>query len=167
MHSLDGSRSFLEVLAQTLPALDSSAIPTGLADWQISALQTFTAAYPLLVTDDDAMSRMFYRALLAERCGFRLIDTGDPDEALRICQAQPVGLVISCIVKVARMDGLDLIDNLRKLPQTHFIPVLLISGSTQIRELALQAGADAYLTKPCHPNEILQEAWLLLRERVL
>jgi CheY-like chemotaxis protein len=167
MHSLDGSHRSLEKFAQSLPSPDASAIPTGLADWQISALQIFTAAYPLLVTDDDAMSRMFYRALLVEQCGFRLIDTGHPDEALHLCQSQPVGLVISCIVKSASMDGLDLIDNLRRLPQTHYIPVLLISGSVQLHELAAQAGADAYLTKPCHPNEILQEIWLLLRERVL
>ena len=166
-YSTNGAQTFLERFAQPLPMPDMRAMPLGLADWQISALQTFTMSHRLLVTDDDAMSRKYYRALLSETFGLGMIDTWDPQEALYICQTQPVALVISCIVKTTRMDGLALIENMRKLSRTHFIPVLLISGSANIHELALQAGADAHLTKPCHPNEILQEIWLLLRGQVL
>ena len=161
------SRLHLDRLAKKLPSLNTQNIPNGLADWQIEALQAFTVANPLLVTDDDNMSRKYYRSLLVDTFGLRIIETWDPDEALRIARTQPISLVISCIIKITPMNGLELIEQLREIPQSHFLPVLLISGSAHVHELATQAGADAHLTKPCHPNEILQEIWLLLRERIL
>lgn len=147
----------------------SDHLPTlaGLADWQLSALQQYTASRPLLVTDDDMMSRKFYRALLQQTNGLNLIDTWDPLEAVRICRTQPISLVITCIIKPRSMDGLDLMADLRADPRTKSIPLLFITGSHHARDMVLDAGAEAFLTKPCHPNEILQEIWRLLRSHVL
>ncbi|MBZ0301781.1 MAG: response regulator [Anaerolineae bacterium] len=152
------------------PAIRQSSSPSAsgvLADWQIAALQKLTAEEPLLVTDDHAMSRRYYRTLLTQTFGMKLLETWDPNEALRLCQTERVSLVISCIVKPLTIDGLKLVTNLRADPRTRDIPLLFITGATNTREIAFQAGASAFLTKPCHPNEILQEIWLLLRGRVL
>lgn len=162
----DGS---LQHNGQVLPPQESppSTSVTGLATWQVEALQKLTHTAPLLVTDDDLMSRRFYRALLADTCGLTLIETGDPTEALKICQAQAVSLVISCIIKPTRMDGLKLVSDLRASAETRAIPLMIVTAALNTRELAFEAGADAYLSKPCHPNEILQEIWRLLRNRAL
>lgn len=138
-----------------------------LAAWQIEALQNLTRAEPILVTDDDSMSRTYYRALLAHQFGLGMMDTWDPAEALNLCQKQPISLVISCLRKPSHLDGLDLIENLRRIPHTRYLPILMITATQHTREIALAAGADAYLNKPCHPYEILQEIWTLLRGRVL
>lgn len=143
------------------------SLPAGLMSWQIEALQKLTATAPLLVTDDDLMSRQYYRTLLAQTSGLTLLETWDPDEALRICHRQPISLVISCILKPATTDGFKLVSDLRADPRTRAIPLLFITGTQHTRDLAFEAGADAYLSKPCHPNEILQEIWRLLRSRVL
>jgi twitching motility two-component system response regulator PilH len=152
---------------QALPGTERPAGAPALAAWQIEALQKLTREKPLLVTDDDVMSRKFYHALLADTFGLGLIETGDPAEALRICQRQPVSLVITCIIKPARIDGIKLVSDLRASANLRTLPLLVITASQHTRELAFEAGADAYLSKPCHPNEILQEIWLLLRSHVL
>lgn len=152
---------------QPLAKPDHPATPPALATWQIDALRKLTREKPLLVTDDDVMSRKFYRALLADTVGLGLTETGDPGEALRICQRQPVSLVITCIIKPARIDGIKLLSDLRASPHLRTLPLLVITASQQTRDLAFEAGADGYLNKPCHPNEILQEIWRLLRSRAL
>jgi CheY-like chemotaxis protein len=152
---------------QPLSKPERPAIPPPLATWQIEALRKLTREKPLLVTDDDVMSRKFYRALLADTLGFGLTETGDPGEALRICQRQPVSLVITCIIKPARTDGIKLVADLRGSPHLRTLPLLVITASQHTRDLALDAGADGYLSKPCHPNEIMQEIWRLLRSRAI
>ncbi len=145
---------------------DYPPTPPALADWQITALQQYTATKPLLVTDDDMMSRKFYRTLLNQTFGLNLLDTWDPGEALQICRTKPVSLVITCIIKPVSMDGLHLMADLRADPLTKAIPLIFITGSHNAREIALDAGADAFLNKPCHPNEIMQEIWRLLRPHI-
>jgi putative two-component system response regulator len=149
------------------PQATTSAQVTALAAWQIESLQNLTRAEPILVTDDDLMSRTYYRALLADQFGLGMIDTWDPAEALNLCQTQPISLVISCLRKPSHLDGLDLIENLRRIPHTRYLPILMITATQHTREIALAAGANAYLNKPCHPYEILQGIWTLLRGRVL
>jgi CheY-like chemotaxis protein len=139
----------------------------GLAAWQHQALQSLFAAEPILVTDDDHMSRTFYRALLQQQFGFQMLDTYDAAQALEICRAQPISLLISCLLKPPGMDGFELAEHLKSNPATQQIPLLFISGSPHAEELILRAGADAFLAKPCHPYDILNKIWLLLRERVL
>jgi len=148
----------------TLQVPDSS-----LSFWQVEALQRLTAAEPILVTDDDRMSRLFYRALLDQEFGFGLMETPDPAEALRICQERPISLVISCLLKPTGMDmdGLTLVEMLKQDLDTRQIPLLVISASMNAQEIALHAGADAFLSKPCHPNQILHEVWMQLRPRLL
>jgi CheY-like chemotaxis protein len=139
----------------------------GLMAWQHHALKSLFATEPILVTDDDHMSRTFYRALLQQQFGFEMLDTYDAPQALDICRTQPVSLVISCLLKPPGMDGFELAEQLKSNPATRRIPLLFISGSPHAEELILRAGADAFLAKPCHPYEILNKIWLLLRERVL
>ncbi len=150
----------------TLPHQQTRSV-AGLAGWQLEALQKLTAARPVVVTDDDWMSRKYYRALLAGACGLGVVDTWDPEEALRLCSAQPVSLLISCIMKPVHKDGLTLASELRANPRTANVPLLIITATMNTREMALQAGADAYLNKPCHPSEILRTIWQLLRSYAL
>jgi CheY-like chemotaxis protein len=138
-----------------------------LADWQVDALQRLTQDAPLLVTDDDRMSRSFYQALLSQQFGFGLLETTNSSDALAICQTQPISLVISCLLKPQGMNGLTLADAMKSDPLLREIPLLVISASQNARALALHAGADAFLSKPCHPNQILHEIWLLLRPHIL
>eukprot|EP00816_Leptocylindrus_hargravesii_P002029 CAMPEP_0196816306 /NCGR_PEP_ID=MMETSP1362-20130617/54576_1 /TAXON_ID=163516 /ORGANISM="Leptocylindrus danicus, Strain CCMP1856" /LENGTH=200 /DNA_ID=CAMNT_0042193575 /DNA_START=356 /DNA_END=961 /DNA_ORIENTATION=- len=65
-----------------------------------------------------------------------------------------------CIVSDIRMpgkDGIEFLTMLRSHQQLQAVPVILLTakGMTADRIQGYQAGADAYLTKPFHPEELL------------
>jgi CheY-like chemotaxis protein len=68
------------------------------------------------------------------------------------------------------MDGLEVFRNLKSDPKLAKIPIVLLSARAQdmdIRE-GLDIGADAYLTKPFDPVELLDVVGRLLAgERIL
>ena len=53
---------------------------------------------------------------------------------------------------------------LKKDPATQHIPILMLTAKAQRQdqEVGLQAGADAFLTKPFHLEELLEKARALL-----
>jgi response regulator RpfG family c-di-GMP phosphodiesterase len=104
----------------------------------------------LLLVDDDAG----LRALL--RTTFELVDldvdeaTGGLDALARVHADPPDVIVLD--VQMPGLDGLDVCRRLKADPATRSIPVILLSGS------ALgdgEAGADAFLTKPFSPLQLL------------
>ena len=147
-------------------ALTASGKPSvpRLAHGQIEQLQRFTALYPLLVTDDETMARTLYRALF-QHDRLTHLDTRSSQEALHLCEREPISLVISDIMK-PRMNGIAMLHHLRSNPITRHIPVLFVTGSSQLRQTALQSGADGFITKPYHPNEMLQEIWRILAQHL-
>jgi DNA-binding response OmpR family regulator len=56
-------------------------------------------------------------------------------------------------------DGLDVCKRLRENPSTRGVPIIVISGSTDVasKQGALEAGATAYYTKPFSPTALLKE----------
>ncbi len=138
--------------------------PPRLAALQAERLRSHTALHPILVTDDDAMSRTLYRALFQHE-GLTHLDTRDSREALCLCRKHPVSLIISDIVK-PEMDGMEMLERLRAQPATQHLPLLFITGSSHLREVALHNGANGFLSKPCHPNEITHEIWRLLQKEL-
>lgn len=141
----------------------SAPSPAALLTWQIQQLQAYTASYPILISDDETMSRTFYRSLFQHHA-LTSLDTRDSREVLSICQQCGIGLVLSDIEQ-PYMSGLAMLHELRQHPNTANIPVVFVSGSSDQRENALRAGADGFLSKPCHPNLILQEIWCCWRDR--
>ncbi len=135
-----------------------------LSTFQIELLRDFTASYPVLVTDDDMMSRALHRAIF-EQHGLRLVETRSSDAALEICQTQPISLVISDIMK-PNMDGLEMLQYLRTDPRTEHIPLIFVTATNGTHDAAFQYGADAFIRKPFHPQDLLVEVWRLLSKRI-
>ena len=56
-----------------------------------------------------------------------------------------------------RLNGFDLTEQLRHVPATERLPILLMSASVQEVDISrgFAAGADGYLTKPFTPDELL------------
>lgn len=130
-----------------------------LAAWQLEKLRHITLEKPILVTDDNTLTRNLYRSLF-QLANLNHLDTPDSLEALDICRTQPISLIISDIMK-PQINGLQLLEHLQADPATRHIPLLFISATAHV-EIALRSGAAGFLKKPCHPNEILQEIWRLL-----
>ena len=79
----------------------------------------------------------------------QVTEKGDGDEALKAIMAKPFHLVLTDI-KMPRMSGLELLQNIHQLPHRENTPVVLFTGYADImtRTEALDAGAYDYLLKP-------------------
>jgi CheY-like chemotaxis protein len=107
----------------------------------------------LLVEDDDAV-RLLARVSL-ERAGYRIIEAGDPKEALRVAGAfdGPIELLVSDVI-MPESEGAPLFDRL--LPSRPRIRVLYISGYADeaiVRHGILTEGTP-FLQKPFTPQAL-------------
>jgi CheY-like chemotaxis protein len=130
-----------------------------------SAQRSARPIYQVLVTDDDSRLRALERLILERNGGLKVIDTGDSDEAIAICQTQPISLVICDILK-PRMNGLVILKTLRSNPATQHVPFMFVTASGMDRRVSpLELGANDYLPKPFLPQEFLSRVWRLLTWR--
>jgi HAMP domain-containing protein/signal transduction histidine kinase/CheY-like chemotaxis protein len=84
--------------------------------------------------------------------GFRILIAGRGDTALSMAREyRPDAIVLDA--ELPGIDGLAVLEELKRLPETRHIPVHLISAAGQ-RQSALSAGAIAYLEKPVSPDDI-------------
>lgn len=106
----------------------------------------------ILVLDADPQARHALRRLL--ECAAYRGCAAIPDAAVLalIAQLQPDLVIVD--VQLPDGDGFALCHHIHAATA---LPLLVVSARTQVRDKvhALRVGADAYLTKPVHPNELL------------
>jgi len=114
----------------------------------------------ILIVDDSRPVRRLVAGLLS-RVGYRTVVAGDGFEALQLLYRTRPDLVILDIM-MPRMDGLE---TLRRIRDCSDVPVLILSARDREEDkvLALQGGADDYLTKPFGKREIAARVDALLR----
>ncbi len=116
----------------------------------------------VLLVEDEKELRRFIRAALTAR-GQRLIEATTIAEAKLLATSHNPELVLLDL-GLPDGDGLDLLASLREWTQ---VPVIVLSarGREDDKVLALDAGADDYLTKPFGTNELLARMRVALRHR--
>jgi DNA-binding NtrC family response regulator len=111
-------------------------------------------ALDLLLVDDDADQRAVLAQLLGE-LGHSVREAADGVEALLLIAQEPFDGVI-CDVQMPRIGGMAVFERLRRdAPGT---AVVLITGFANVPDVktALRAGAIDYLTKPVHPDDLIE-----------
>ena len=109
----------------------------------------------LVVDDDEVIRRLIAVNLQLE--GFDVETAVDGQDCLeRVTEIDPD--VITLDVMMPRLDGWETAVQLRKSPQTAHIKVVLITARAQEDDKSRggRVGADAYLTKPFDPNEMIR-----------
>ncbi len=128
---------------------------------------TSTAERPgsiLVVDDDDAKRYIVSRVLRA--AGFEVVEAEDATSALALARSNPDLLILD--VKLPDGSGHDVCRELKSQPSTASILVLQVSSSFATgpdRVAGLESGADAYLTHPIEPQELIATVRALLRIR--
>lgn len=113
----------------------------------------------ILVVDDDRQIVRLIEKMLRPQ-GVIVLSTNLPSEALRICEEQPVHVLISDVM-MPEMDGARLAERFLKLrPDGR---VVLISGQARAPSLAKQPNVR-FLAKPFFPSTLVQELRDLLAE---
>ena len=102
----------------------------------------------VLVVDDSATTRSQLRSAL-EAKGVRVIEAENGREGLWRARAERVDLVL-CDIHMPVMDGLAMIQELRKQPEYVATPVFVLTSDGSVLRAAegKKAGADAWIVKP-------------------
>ena len=115
----------------------------------------------LLVIEDDAdLRRQLVTAL--EDGGYTVEEAGDGEEGLYLGTEFPYDLAIVDI-GLPKLSGVEVIKRLRAAEINFPIIVLTARGDWQDKVEGLEAGADDYLVKPFHIEELLARLNALLR----
>jgi CheY-like chemotaxis protein len=123
-------------------------------------LAALTAAYPILISDNDAAIVALYEALLS-RDGLHMTIAYSASSALEIGRTQHISMLISDIAKPG-MDGLELLRRWRADPLTRPIPFMFATARSKSACVGREAAADAYLVKPFSPRDFLDTVRHLL-----
>src|SRR5262249_30529527 len=96
--------------------------------------------------------------------GFDVMEAATGLEALRMAREKPDMVVLD--VNLPDINGFEVCRRIKAHPATNAIPVLHLSASfvsSEDKVSGLEGGADAYLTKPIEPRELVAQVNALLR----
>jgi CheY-like chemotaxis protein len=123
---------------------------------------SIAAKVVLLVDDSSTVRRTLEWSLRPGK--YRILQASDGVQALEVLRRETVDLAFVDL-NMPRMDGIELIRAIRADEKLRHLPVLLLTTESrdEDRRMALEAGADLYLTKPHTPALLLEKAELFLR----
>ena len=117
----------------------------------------------LLVVEDEKKVARFIKKGLEEE-GYAVDIAPDGEEGLAMALDRVHDLII-LDVHLPKMDGLAILQELRKKKVTTPVLLLTVRAAIEDKVLGLDAGADDYLTKPFAFQELLARVRALLRRR--
>ncbi|MGD9056765.1 MAG: response regulator transcription factor [Desulfobacterales bacterium] len=114
----------------------------------------------LLVEDDSKIASFIIKGLKAE--GFAVDHEDNGEDGLHMALTEPYDAAVIDIM-LPKMDGLSLVENMRREKLKTPIIILSAKGEVDDRVKGLQTGADDYLTKPFAFSELLARLQALIR----
>ncbi len=116
---------------------------------------------PLVLVADDEVRITKLVALALSDEGFRVVTAGGGREALKMAEEYRPDVVVLDIV----MPDLDGIEVMRELQERRPVPVILLTAKSTTSDKAkgLDLGADDYVSKPFHPDELAARIRAVLR----
>lgn len=128
----------------------------------------------ILIADDEPHIANALGDFLEHKAGYRVTKASDGQEAQAILEnaqhdpAGPFDLVV-LDMRMPGMTGLEVLQWLRQHPTLAYTRVIMLTAaaSEDDKVVALTAGADDYIVKPYHPQELLARVNTILRTQQL
>ena len=115
----------------------------------------------IVVVEDEAPIREGIAATL-RAAGYEPIEAADGEAGLAAARRPGVDLVLLDLL-LPKMDGMDVLRNLRQTHSSLPIIVLTARGAEEDRVAGLKAGADDYIVKPFSARELVARVGAVLR----
>ncbi len=146
--AVSATSSAARVFAPGAEAIAAGSIPA-------EAVDPIQDERVVVVADDSVSVRKFVGRML-EKAGFRVKLASDGLEASEVVAQSPCHLLITDL-EMPRMNGYELMANLRQNPMTQRIPVLVVTSraGAKHRDRALKEGASGFLTKPVQEDQLI------------
>jgi DNA-binding NtrC family response regulator len=108
----------------------------------------------ILVIDDEPNMLRLLKTILTDKTGYEVSTTSNPMEVKELIRGGGYDLVITDL-KMPLVDGLDLIEIVKKADPN--LPIVIITGygTKETAEEALKKGAYDFITKPFRKATIL------------
>jgi two-component system, OmpR family, response regulator len=114
----------------------------------------------LLVEDDPKIASFILKGMKAE--GYAVDHASDGQEGLHMAVTEPYDAAIIDVM-LPKLDGLSVIERMRKEKVNTPVIILSAKGSVDDRVRGLQVGGDDYLPKPFAFSELLARVQALIR----
>jgi two-component system chemotaxis response regulator CheY len=160
MQYIDHSESIASDDDTTVDSTESDAAgdePESSTNTELQTISENVMSKRILTIDDSKTMRDMLMLTLAE-AGFDVIQAVDGQDGLDVLgkEKEPIDVIITDI-NMPRMDGYEVIRNLRRDPAHKSTPILVLTteSDTDKKNLARDAGATGWMVKPFDPERLV------------
>ncbi len=120
-------------------------------------------AQTILIIDDD-IDTLKLVGIMLERKGFRILASTTGEKGLQLANKENPDLILLDIM-IPDITGYEIARTIRGNPATETIPIIMFTARSQVDDKVegLEAGADAYITKPARPRELFAQVNSILK----
>ena len=120
-------------------------------------------AQTILIIDDD-VDTLKLVGIMLERKGFRILAATTGEKGLGLTEQEIPDLILLDVM-IPDISGYDVARKIRSNPSTESIPIIMFTARSQVDDKVegLEAGADAYITKPARPRELFAQVNSILK----
>lgn len=120
----------------------------------------------ILVVDDEKDALTAIEAILSSE-GHEIILAEDGVRALEFVRTHPPDVIV-CDIEMPKLKGFDVLAELRKDPVTSQIPIIFLTGRTDITALvqSMELNVNDFLTKPFTVQELIAAVNIQLKKIV-
>jgi two-component system, chemotaxis family, sensor histidine kinase and response regulator PixL len=142
-------------LELTQPEMPDPIVPPMFVEPPAPVAKPAVAAKQVLVIDDSVTVRQTL-SLTLKKAGYKVLQAQDGLDAIAQLQQHSNIQLITCDLEMPRLNGFEFLMRYKKeFSTTAPVTMLTSRSSEKHRQLALQLGASAYLTKPYTEHELL------------
>ena len=114
---------------------------------------------PLVLVVEDEVDNLNMMGQMLSSVGFNIRLVTNGQDALHVIKEEDLPSIIILDLKMKGIDGIEVAQHIRELPQSKSIPILMISASPSPfnRELAIKTGINKFLCKPVREHQLFDE----------
>ena len=115
----------------------------------------------LVIDDDEDLLEIFN--IIFQEAGYNVVTSNHTETADYIHEIGPDLVILDIRITGSAINGGELCAEIKKKFRDEPIPVVLVSGETDISQIAVNSGADGFISKPFDIDTLLQQIKQLIK----